>query len=41
MKLNDIGEFVMKFSYKKLWRLLIDRYIKHKEHGLVEVHFIN
>ena len=25
MKLNDIEEFIMKFSYKKLWKLLIDR----------------
>ncbi len=31
MKLNDIGEFIMKFSYKKLWKLLIDRDIKHKD----------
>lgn len=31
MKLNDIEEFIMKFSYKKLWKLLIDRDIKHKD----------
>lgn len=31
MKLNDIEEFIMKFSYKKLWELLIDRDIKHKD----------
>lgn len=31
MKLNYIGEFIMKFSYKKLWKLLIDRDIKHKD----------
>lgn len=35
----------MKLSYKKLWKLLIDRDIKHKDlikkQELVEVHFIN
>lgn len=31
MKSNDIEEFIMKFSYKKLWKLLIDRDIKHKD----------
>lgn len=31
MKLNDIGEFIMKFSYKKLQKLLIYRDIKHKD----------
>ena len=29
--MNDIEEFIMKFSYKKLWKLLIDRDIKHKD----------
>lgn len=31
MNLNDIEGFIMKFSYKKLWKLLIDRDIKHKD----------
>ena len=28
---SKTGEFTMKFSYKKLWKLLIDRDIKYKD----------
>ena len=31
MNLDDIEGVIMKFSYKKLWKLLIDRDIKHKD----------